>query len=234
MKSFIFELADDWVEVPRLATKYKDYLKQTGEGKPDLNAAQASDFLQKNGKTRTAIERREELKDIDLDKNDRIAFIEYLLLHYKKLVLLSYFKRTGEKNTHDLSQDGIGVTGVGPQLLDELFTLPVGLDPALEKAIEEFTAQKKAREDKMEELTNLSQESGVKGLRAKNELAQMQSEDVTSMNKMELTLNAARKKASKNSGEQALQEKKKKEEEEEKAKREASRAKLRSIASKFE
>lgn len=234
MKSFIFELADDWVDVPRLATKFKDYLQQTGEGKPDLNAAQASDFLQKNGKTRTAIERREELKDIDLDKNDRIAFIEYLLLHYKKLILLSYYKRTGEKNTYDLSQDGIGVVGVGPVLLDELFTLPVGLDPALEKAIEEFTAQKKARENKIDELGKLSQETGVKGLRAKNELAQMQSEDVTAMNKMELTLNAARKKASKNSGEQALQEKKKREEDEEKAKREASRAKLRSIASKFE
>lgn len=169
-----------------------------------------------------------------MDKNDRIAFIEYLLLHFKKMILLAYYKRTGENNPHDLSNEGIGVTGVGDQLLDELFTLPVGLDPALEKAIEEFTAQKKAREKKMEELAKLSQESGVKGLRAKNELAQMQSEDLTEMNKMELTLNAARKKAAKNSGEQALQEKKKREEEEKKAKIAEGRARLAKIASNFQ
>ena len=32
---------------------------------------------------RTALQRKEEIKDIDLDFNDRICFIEYLLLHYK-------------------------------------------------------------------------------------------------------------------------------------------------------
>jgi hypothetical protein len=152
-----------------MVTEYNRYLQQTGEGKADLNAAQASDFLQKHGKTRTAVERREELKDvrnsrtrnlrhseivayvfadtlfcpqIDLDKNDRICFIEYLLLAYKKMILEEYYKRTGEKCPHDLGNDAVGVTGVGAQLLDELFTLPEGLDPALAKAIEDFTASK--------------------------------------------------------------------------------------------
>lgn len=234
LKSFIFDLGDNWKDVPALATKFKDYLKQTGEGFNDLNAQQAADFLQKNGLTRTGIERREELKDIDLDKNDRIAFTEYLLIHYKKMILEAYYKRKEMEPEVDLSNNCIGVTGVGPQLLEELFTLPIGLDPALEKAIEEFTAQKRARETKMKELQEKSEAGGVKGLAAKNELAQLLSEDTTSMNRIELTLNAAKKKAGKNSSEKVLAEKKKQEEAEKKAKLDAGRAKLRNVAAMFD
>lgn len=39
--------------------------------------------MQRMGRTRTAMQRRAELADVDLDKNDKICFIEYLLLHYK-------------------------------------------------------------------------------------------------------------------------------------------------------
>lgn len=234
LKSFIFALGDNWKDIPRMATEYSKYLQQTGEGKPDLNAAQASDFLQKHGKTRTAIQRRDELKDIDLDKNDRICYIEYLLLAYKKMILEEYYKRTGEHCPHDLSNDGIGVTGVGAQLLDELFTMPEGLDPALAKAIEDFTASKRARESKMKDLEDTAAKGGVKGLTAKNELEQMKAADTTEMNRIEITLNAAKKRASKNSGEQALAEKKKAEEAEKQKKLQDGRNKLKNIAAAFE
>lgn len=238
-----------------MVTEYNKYLAQTGEGKSDLNAAQASDFLQKHGKTRTAVQRREELKDvracsrlpriashtdlfsrfqIDLDKNDRICFIEYLMLAYKKMILEEYFKRTGENCPHDLSNDAIGVTGVGAQLLDELFTLPEGLDPALAKAIEEFTASKRARETRMSALEATAAGGGVKALTAKNELEQMKAADTTEMNRIEITLNAAKKKASKNSGEQALAQKKQAEEAEKKRKLDEGRNKLKNIAAAFE
>lgn len=52
-------------------------------GKEDLNVIQAADYLQKNGIERTAIQRKEEVNDIDLDSNGRICLIEYYLLHYK-------------------------------------------------------------------------------------------------------------------------------------------------------
>lgn len=85
---------------------------------------------------RTAQQRKDEIRDIDLDQNDRIAYIEYLLLHYKGMILTEYYKRTKENPPHTLENNCIGVTGVGNQLLDELFTLPIGLDPELVKAIE--------------------------------------------------------------------------------------------------
>jgi hypothetical protein len=44
--------------------------------------------------------------------------------------------------------------GVGDQLLDELFTFPLGLDPEIEKAIEDFTAMKKEREEKIRTLSD--------------------------------------------------------------------------------
>lgn len=40
-----------------------------------------------SGLTRTATQRTQEIKDIDLDADQRICFIEYLLIHYKAMIL---------------------------------------------------------------------------------------------------------------------------------------------------
>lgn len=60
--------------------------------------------------------------------------------------------------------------------MDELFTLPIGLDPELEKAIEEFTATKKKQELKVKDLQERAAQGGVKGLAAKNELEQLEAQ----------------------------------------------------------
>jgi len=234
LKSFIFALDEDWKVVVELSRKYRKYLLDSGMGDTELNPIQAADFLQKNGLERTALQRKEEVKDIDLDNNGLIAFIEYLLLHFKAMILEEYYKRTGDICKDDLSKGAIGVTGVGHKLLDELFTLPLGLDPALEKAIEEFTQQKKSRESKLRELEEKVAQGGVKGLASKNEIEQMEKQDMTEMNRIEITLNAAKKKSSKQSGEMALKEKKKTQEEEEKKKLDDGRNKIKGIASNWE
>ena len=41
-----------------------------------MNHIQAADFLQKHGKTRTGLQRKDELTDIDLNNDGKIAFIE--------------------------------------------------------------------------------------------------------------------------------------------------------------
>jgi hypothetical protein len=233
LKSFIFALGDDWKEVVDLSSRFKKYLDAQCETK-DLNAAQAADFLQHNGRTRTAMQRRAELKDIDLDKNDRIGFVEYLLLHYKIMILTEYYKRKATEPQEDLSNGGIGVTGVGDKLLDELFTIPIGLSPALQAAIEEFTARKSERESKMNALQERSSKGGVRGMAAANELKQMEAADLTEMNRIEITLAAAKRRTAKNSAEVALDEKKKAEEKAQKDKAEASRAKLKARMAMFE
>lgn len=55
-------------------------------------------------------------------------------------------------------------------------------------------------EKKLSTLQDRAALGGVKGKAAENELAQMAQEDTTEMNRIELTLNAAKKKASKGSG----------------------------------
>lgn len=112
--------------------------------------------------------------------------------------------------------------------------MPVGLDPALEAAIEEFTAQKKARAQKRKDLEERAKGGGVKGLGAVNELKQMDAADSTELNRLEITLEAAKRKAAKGSGAAALAKKKAEEEKKEKEARQASRNKLKSMAAMWE
>lgn len=235
LKSFIFELGDNWKDVAALQ---KDFTKAIGDSdeptRPDLGQVMAADFLQKHGKERTALQRKEEVKDIDLNNDNRIALIEMALLVYKPMILLAYFKRHETECPYDLSKGGIGVTGVGPQLLEELFTMPEGMSPELEAAIEEFTALKRARNEKIKTLEEKVALGGVKGMTAKNELAQMESEDQTDMNRIEITLQAAKRKSAKSSGSEALAKKKKAEEDARKAELEAGRNKMKARAALWE
>lgn len=68
------------------------------------------------------------------------------------MVLREYFKRHEKTPPYDVSSEKavIGLTGVGNELIEELFAMPHGLDPALEDAIENFTKEKKARAAKIE------------------------------------------------------------------------------------
>ena len=203
LKSFIFALKDDWKQVPALLKEYKKQAKDTGHGTgpPDsLNHIQASDFLQKHGKTRTAAERKAELNDVDINNDGWISFLEYLLLHYKVMILSEFYKRYEIAAVEDLTGDGIGVTGVGYKLVDELLTLPKGLNPQIEAAIEEFMEKKKQREDRIKMLSAKAELGGVKGLAAKQELTILESGDETEMNRVELTLQAAKRKAAKYRG----------------------------------
>lgn len=233
LKSFIFDLGDDWGQVNVLAKKFTEYLNEKAE-KHDLDAGQAADFLQRMGRTRTAMQRRSELADVDLDKNDKICFIEYLLLHYKIMILKAYFARHKMDPTVSMENDGVGLTGVGPFLLEELFTVPVGCDPAVLQAIEEFMAKQRQRNTLVKELQAKVAQGGVKGLAAKNELFQLDSQDKTEMNRVELTLSAAKRRSSKNSGEVALAKAQQQEEELRQQKQQESRNKLAARAAAFE
>jgi len=226
LKSFIFALGDDWKQVINLRKTFGVYIDRSGEGKDSMNVVQAADFLHKNGLERTAQQRSAEVKDVDLDKNERISFAEYLLLHFKAMILAEYYKRLEVAPVEDLSNNCVGVVGVGDKLLDELFTMPFGLSPELEKAIEEFTAAKKEKEAKVKKLNEVIKAGGVKGLAAENEIKQIEAADSTASNRIEITLAAAKRKASKNSGDQALQEKRKKEEAEKQKAAEEARARL--------
>jgi len=118
-------------------------------------------------------------------------------------------------------------------LLEELFTMPMGINPEIEEAIAAFFAEKRAKEAKMTDLEAKAAIGGVKGLAAKNELAQMMAADSTEENKTELTLKAAQRRASKYSAADQLDKQKKQEAALAEQKRRASRANLAQRAAMF-
>lgn len=58
------------------------------------------------------------------------------------MILKEYYKRLKTQPQEDLSNDAIGVVGVGDKLLDELFTFPVGLSAELEKVRNAYFSDK--------------------------------------------------------------------------------------------
>ena len=236
LKQFIMVLGDDWKVLLRLQADYTKMLRDEADNQTALNEVQAMSFLQKNGAERTTIQRREEVRDIDLDNDQRISFIEYLMLQFKVMILTEFYKRHNCAPEEDLSKGGVGVTGVGDKLLDQLFANQGGTLPAeLEKAIEEFTKMARERNGKLDDLTKKSKGASVKAMAAANEIKQMEAEDTTEMNRLEITLNAAKKKALKNvDGSAALESKRKAELKADQEKRQLSRNSLKEKAKLWE
>lgn len=234
LKSFIFALGDSWKDVPKLCTEFQKHAESTGPCPEYMGHIQAADFLQKHMLTRTGLERRKEVEDIDYNHDGKITFIEYLLMHYKVMILKEYYARHEQEPKEDLSQGGIGVVGVGDKLLDELFSMPHGLSPQLEAALEEFTADKKKRELKLKDLEEKAAKGGVKAMAAKNELIILKGADQTELNRIEITLNAAKRKAAKQSGAEAVAIAKGKEEKAKKEDQAKRRAAMKQRAALFE
>lgn len=244
LKRYILLLGQNWTDVQNLANSFEKYTEARNDSQ-DLNVTEAADFLQKNGKTRTAQERKEELKDIDLDNNGRIAFIEYLLLHYKVMILTDFYEAKGKAVPLDIknSKDGIGITGVGDIILEALFTFGKDIDPEIEKAIENIMKEKKERDEKMENLRKVVEndsKSQVQRMKAKHELMKIQNEDTSGGNVALIKLMAGRKRVEKKSkkakieNEQKLQNNKVAQEEEKKRKAQASKQKLADMKKRFE
>mmetsp|Transcript_24570 Transcript_24570/g.36844 ORF Transcript_24570/g.36844 Transcript_24570/m.36844 type:complete len:272 (+) Transcript_24570:52-867(+) len=235
LKSFIFELGDDWKDVNKLAAAYKKAMKDAGESK-DMNHIEAGKFLQVNGKTRTGLERKRECKDIDINNDGRICFIEYLLLHYKAMILKAFYKRHKTEPEEDLSKEAVGVIGVGHKLVEELVTIPLNLDPELVKSLEDLSLAKKNRLKKIAKMEKKAAKGGVFGKRAQLELDEFLAKGDLKTTQIELKLEAWKKKNLKKAktAMKKLAAEKKKEEEAKKAAAKAKRKAFANRAAAFE
>eukprot|EP00004_Rigifila_ramosa_P011302 TRINITY_DN23_c0_g1_i2.p2 TRINITY_DN23_c0_g1~~TRINITY_DN23_c0_g1_i2.p2 ORF type:complete len:239 (-),score=78.50 TRINITY_DN23_c0_g1_i2:41-718(-) len=143
----------------------------------DLDEFNAHKFLEAQGETLTVIALRERLRKIDLNFDKKMALVEYLLSKFN-----------------------------AP--LEELLRRPQGTNEALHKAQEALAevqaeiARLEAERARIEEETK---QDGVKGARAKAELAKFLAADPTELNKAFITAEAAVRKARKEgSGDQPL------------------------------
>jgi len=194
---FVFRLGDRYTEVKQLEVRFKDFLKNDDGVADSMSPAVAADFFQKNGQTRTALQRKAELADVDVNGDGRTSFIEYLLLHFKIMLLEEFFARKGETPDVDLTNGGVGLTGVGDRLIEELFAPPQGIDPELEKMMKDFADHHVNRAKKIAELEEVVAAGGVKGMSAKSQLDNLVKEDSSSLHALEARIAAARKKVDK-------------------------------------
>jgi len=199
---FVFRLGDRYYEAKVLEQKFKEFLKND-DGKADsMSPAVAADFFQKMGQTRTAMQRKAELADVDVNGDGRTSFIEYLILHFKIMILQEFFDRKGEAPDVDMNNNGVGLTGVGDRLIEELFAPPQGVDPELEKMMRDFAASRAARAKEIADLEEVVAGGGVKGMSAKTTLESVKKEDTAALNAIEARIAAAIKKAEKKASEE--------------------------------
>ena len=143
-----------------LAAEFRKYGSDDGQKEiSELDEFETHRFLEKRGETLTVKALRENLmKELDLDQNHRVSFIEYLLWKYKKTVHLLFEEPNPEIKKQMPSKE----------MLEEL-------EKAM-KAYQETLDIKRKREKKMFDLEQIAKQGGVKGMTAKNELEQMKKE----------------------------------------------------------
>ena len=164
------QLYDRFDEILEVGHTFTPFAMKSPGTPGEADEMQAHIFFEKRGEVLTVSEMREKMKDIDLDKNHNMAFIEYLLFTYDKTV-----------------QD----------LLDPTHEDDPALVAMLEKAIADYQkvlAETDDRAEKMDKLAAAAAKGGVKAIAAKHELEAMKTQDETDRRRRELTAAAAKKK----------------------------------------
>uniref|UniRef100_A0A7S4NWM0 Calcium-regulated actin-bundling protein C-terminal domain-containing protein n=1 Tax=Paramoeba aestuarina TaxID=180227 RepID=A0A7S4NWM0_9EUKA len=152
----------------------------------ELDEVHCARFMEKFDESMTAIARRELFQDIDITENKHVSLLEYCITKYKSLV------KTADGQEVDAAE-------MVNQLMEVKEVISPELDKA-QKALDKVMAIIEALEAKKRDLTERSELPGIKGKMAKNELAQLLSEDPTELNKALLTAEAALRRVKKKFG----------------------------------
>jgi DNA repair exonuclease SbcCD ATPase subunit len=172
----------------------------------DLDEFNAHRFLEKLGETRTIKDLRDELRDIDMDFNKRMALVEYLLFHYRKTIS-DFIARPQGDNTEELmqAQSQLDQAQAALELSKAAYEHAVVeaeksalAEAELKAALADLHEQERAYTEKTQQLTTRSSDQSlgvVQRNKAANELAQHLGEDPLPLRRAKLTTEAATKKA---------------------------------------
>jgi len=156
-------------QVWKFAHKFAELDKRKLEGN-SLDEFEAHKFLESLGETLTVIAMREKLRKIDLDSDNKMALMEYLVFRFEFKV----------KTLLDRPQ------GTNEELIKA------------EEALANVQKEIDAIETEKARLETASMQDGVKGNTAKAELAKLLAQDQLPLNRAIITAEAAVRKASKN------------------------------------
>jgi len=148
---------------------FEEFSQDGKQGPHDLDDFQAGRFLERHGEPMTVVERRKLFKSIDQDKNNRMGILEYLVFNFKINI-------------------------------PELMRKPQGTNQAMkdaEKALNNVLDEIDKIETKKNQLKEDIKSGGVKGMRARNQLAQIEDADPLPLNRALITAEAKLRKTRK-------------------------------------
>lgn len=181
---------------PKLYGRRKQVLKEGC----DLDELQSHVFLEKMKETLTVLELRKRMKALDIDNNKRMALSEYLLDLFKKTPKQLVDAPQGDTDPVKLqaAKDAVEAASEAIDIAVEAKPKAQAAEAALKRAVAVLAAEEKAFNDRLAALERLaSSGGGVKAMKAKNEIAQIKSEDPLPLRKAKITQNAAFKAAEK-------------------------------------
>jgi len=189
---------------------------ENGKEGCDLDEFNAHRFLERLGETKTVKQMRDELREIDMDFNKRMALIEYYLWSYKKTVSDFISRPQGGIDPEELAE--------AQRLLDEVRkSQEIAIAAAeearlreeeavekekpfkiaqeeLQAALDEQHRQEQEYSNRCRELEQRSQDQNlgvVQRNKASNELAQLKAQDPLPLRQAKITTEAAERKADK-------------------------------------
>merc|ERR1711879_19152 len=148
----------------------EEFNDEFNQGGRDLDDVQSGKFLEKHGRTMTALERRKQLREIDIDSNNRMGMLEFLVYEYKTDVKTLMSRPQGTNQALKDARKALN------DVLDEIAKIE----------------NKKAEFQKV-----IDGGSGVKAIRAKAELAQLMNADPLPLNRAKISAEAKVRKAQK-------------------------------------
>lgn len=183
----------------------------------DLDEFKAHNFLEKLGGTMTVVELRKKLAALDIDKNNKMALSEYLLGKFQKTPeQLISAPQGGQAEASKLEAAKKAVADAAAALSQAIAREEASTKAAKEAekalwasetakaelaaAVAELEAQEKALADKKAGYQSKIDDPNLSAMKkgtAKNELAQLESEDPLPLRKAKITQGAALKKAEK-------------------------------------
>jgi hypothetical protein len=84
LKAYFRDADVDISEVYGIAKSFRTYLNNPDD--TELEENQAMKFLEKRGETMTPIALRKKLREYDIDRNNKMSLLEYLMMRYQKTV----------------------------------------------------------------------------------------------------------------------------------------------------
>lgn len=190
-----------------LLEKFVDLDPNGKEGK-ELDEFNAHRILEMHDQTLSAIKMREALRTIDLDSNNKMALIEFLVWQHKKTPEATVNAPQGENQEamaaaeQKMAEVQAALDDLQPKLeaATQAFNIVKAAEDEVAAAVAELKAQEEAYAAKVAELERKSTDTST-GIVTRNkaaaELAQLKAEDPLPLRKAKITQEAALRKAEK-------------------------------------